>query len=47
MNNQSEMIIYQTQDGLTRIDVAFDHDTVWLVRVTKGRFQPWSHDWLW
>ena len=30
MNNQSEMIIYQTQDGLTKIDVAFDDDTVWL-----------------
>ena len=24
------MIIYQTQDGLTKIDVAFDNDTVWL-----------------
>ena len=24
------MIIYQTQDGLVKIDVAFDHDTVWL-----------------
>ena len=24
------MIIYQTQDGLTKIDVAFDDDTVWL-----------------
>ena len=30
MNNHSEMIIYQTQDGLTKIDVAFDDDTVWL-----------------
>ena len=24
------MIIYQTQDGLTQIDVTFDNDTVWL-----------------
>ena len=28
--NQSELIIYQTEDGLTRIDVAFENDTVWL-----------------
>ena len=27
MNNQSEMIIYQTQDGLTKIDVAFDNES--------------------
>ncbi|MDO5843732.1 MAG: virulence RhuM family protein [Methanocorpusculum sp.] len=26
----SELIIYQTQDGLTQIDVTFDEDTVWL-----------------
>ena len=30
MSNHSDMIIYQTQDGLTKIDVAFDDDTVWL-----------------
>ena len=30
MSNHSDMIIYQTQDGLTKIDVAFDNDTVWL-----------------
>lgn len=24
------MIIYQTEDGLTKIDVAFENDTVWL-----------------
>ena len=30
MSKQSEMIIYQTQDGLTQIDVTFDNDTVWL-----------------
>lgn len=28
--SQSGMIIYQTEDGLTKIDVAFDNDTVWL-----------------
>lgn len=30
MNHQSDIIIYQTQDGLTKIDVSFDQDTVWL-----------------
>ena len=30
MSNHSEIIIYQTQDGLTKIDVAFDDETVWL-----------------
>ena len=30
MSNQSEIIIYQTQDGLTKIDVSFENDTVWL-----------------
>ena len=28
--SQSGMIIYQTEDGLTKIDVAFENDTVWL-----------------
>ena len=30
MNSLSEMIIYTTEDGLTKIDVSFDGDTVWL-----------------
>jgi len=30
MSNQSEIVIYQTQDGLTKIDVSFEDDTVWL-----------------
>ena len=30
MDNQSEMIIYQTEDGLTKVNVTFDADTVWL-----------------
>ena len=30
MNNLSEMIIYTTEDGLTKVDVNFDGDTVWL-----------------
>ena len=30
MDNNSKLIIYTTQDGLTKIDVTFDNDTVWL-----------------
>ena len=26
----SEIKIYQSDDGITKIDVKFDHDTVWL-----------------
>lgn len=27
---KGELIIYQTEDGLTKIDVRMDDDTVWL-----------------
>jgi len=30
MSNKSEMIIYQTEDGLTKVNVTFEEDTVWL-----------------
>lgn len=30
MNDLSEMIIYTTEDGLTKVNVNFDGDTVWL-----------------
>ena len=30
MENNSELIIYTTEDGLTKVDVTFDNDTVWL-----------------
>ncbi len=30
--NRSELIIYQTEDGKTRIDVHMDQETVWLTR---------------
>lgn len=30
MNINSEMIMYQTEDGLTKIETTFDGDTVWL-----------------
>lgn len=30
MENNSELIIYTTEDGMTKVDVTFDNDTVWL-----------------
>ena len=30
MENKGEFIIYQTEDGLTKIETKFDNDTVWL-----------------
>lgn len=29
-NNRGEIIVYQSKDGLTRVDVRFEGDTVWL-----------------
>ena len=31
-NGQGEIIVYQTADGLTRVDVRFEGDTVWLTQ---------------
>jgi hypothetical protein len=30
LNNKSELIIYTTEDGLTKVNVTFDNETVWL-----------------
>ena len=30
MDEHGDIIIYQTEDGLTKIDVSFENDTVWL-----------------
>ena len=30
LNNSGKIIIYQTEDGLTKIDVKVENDTVWL-----------------
>ena len=30
--DHSDLIIYTTEDGLTKVDVAFDEDTVWLTQ---------------
>ena len=32
MNDLSEMIIHTTEDGLTKVNVNFDGDTVWLTQ---------------
>ena len=32
-NVESEIIIYQTDDGQTKIDVKFEDETVWLTQV--------------
>lgn len=30
MQEKTEILMYQTQDGVTTIDVRFENDTVWL-----------------
>lgn len=32
MNEQSELIIYTTEDGMTKVDVTFEEDNVWLTQ---------------
>lgn len=32
MENNSNLIIYTTEDGLTKVDVTFEEDTVWLTQ---------------
>jgi len=29
-NQQSQIILYQTKDGKTRVEVRFEHENVWL-----------------
>jgi hypothetical protein len=33
MNNNSEILLYQTEDGQTKIDVRLEDETVWLSQV--------------
>jgi len=35
--NNSEIILYQTEDGQTRIQVRLENETVWLTPKTDGR----------
>lgn len=32
MDNNTELIIYTTEDSLTKVDIIFDDDTVWLTQ---------------
>ncbi len=34
----SEIVMYQTEDGLTRIETTFDGDTVWLSLVPYKKY---------
>lgn len=36
MDNHGEMLIYQTEDGLTKIDVNMQDETVWLTQEEMG-----------
>lgn len=43
MNEQkSDLVIYTTEDGLTKIDTTFDGDTVWLSIDQMAEFQFYS-----
>jgi hypothetical protein len=33
MNNPSQFIMYQTEDGQTKLDVRFTDETVWLTQL--------------
>lgn len=37
MNNNGEIMIYQSDDGLTRIEVKFQDDTVWLTQAQLSK----------
>ena len=37
----SEIIIYQTEDGYTKIDVKFEDETVWLKMCIRDRVCTW------
>ncbi|MGN0496532.1 MAG: cell filamentation protein Fic, partial [Lachnospiraceae bacterium] len=40
MNNNSEIIIYTTEDGLAKVDVVYDDEMVWLsVKQMANLFQ--------
>ena len=32
MSNNSELILYTTMDGVTKVDVTFEDETVWLTQ---------------
>ena len=36
MNSNTELIIYTTDDGVTKVETTFDGDTVWLSQEQMG-----------
>ena len=45
MNNKTEIIIYQTEDGKTKIDVRMENETVWLTQAQMAElFQTTSQN---
>ena len=36
MNSNTELIIYTTDDGVTKVEATFDGDTVWLSQEQMG-----------
>ncbi len=39
-SKNSELILYQTEDGKSRLEVRFEGDTVWLHTTPNGRVVP-------
>ncbi len=51
MENRSEIIIYQTDDGLTKIETRLEDETVWLTQAQmaelfekekNSKISPWN-----
>lgn len=38
-NNTSEFLLYQTEDGQTKIDVRIENETIWLTRKWLNYFR--------
>ena len=47
MNQKSNMIIYTTEDGLTKIETTFDEDTVWLSIDQMVDLSLWNNSAIW
>ena len=43
MNEHGEIILYQSEDGLTKIDVRFEDETVWLTQDKTSKFNISEH----
>ncbi|WP_233376344.1 hypothetical protein [Maribellus sp. CM-23] len=40
MDTNSEILLYQTEDGQTKIDVRLEEETVWLSQAQMGQLFP-------